>query len=258
MTETMFDRALELVADAGQTLLENGGEVFRVQQTMEIMAASLGVRDFHVYVLTNGIFASAHLPGRDAVSLVRHVPTVSIHLGRVEAVNELSRELAAGKLDVVQAEEKLHAARTLPRVSPRFEALACVVGAAGFAYLFGGTIADMPVAAVAGLLEALVCQHFSKHGINRMFTDIAAAFCCTVWAIAVQTVLPVVNANAAIIGALMVLTPGVALTMGVRDILNGDYLSGSIRLLDALFIAGSIAGGVVLGWILARGLGVAA
>ena len=60
-----------------------------------------------------------------------------------------------------------------------------------------------------------------------------------------------------IIGALMVLTPGVALTMGVRDILNGDYLSGSIRLLDALFIAGSIAGGVVLGWILARGLGVA-
>ena len=65
------------------------------------------------------------------------------------------------------------------------------------------------------------------------------------------------SANAAIIGALMVLTPGVALTMGVRDILNGDYLSGSIRLLDALFIAGSIAGGVVLGWILARGLGVA-
>ena len=62
---------------------------------------------------------------------------------------------------------------------------------------------------------------------------------------------------AAIIGALMVLTPGVALTMGVRDILNGDYLSGSIRLLDALLIAGSIAGGVVLGWIMARGLGVA-
>ena len=84
-----------------------------------------------------------------------------------------------------------------------------------------------------------------------------AAFCGTIWAIAVQTVVPAVNANAAIIGALMVLTPGVALTMGVRDILNADYLSGSIRLLDALLIAGSIAGGVVLGWIMARGLGVA-
>ena len=65
MADALFDRALELVMDAGQTLLENGGEVFRAQQTMEIMAASLGVRDFHVYVLTNGIFASAHLPGRE-------------------------------------------------------------------------------------------------------------------------------------------------------------------------------------------------
>ena len=231
--------------DAGQTLLENGGEVFRAQQTMEIMAASLGVRDFHVYVLTNGIFASAHLPGRDAVSLVRHVPTVSVHLGRVEAVNELSRELAAGRLGVVEAEARLNTARTLPRSTPQLEILACVVGSAGFAYLFGGTLADMPVAAVAGLLEALVCQQFARHGINRIFTDIVAAFCGTIWAIAVQTVV------------LMVLTPGVALTMGVRDILNGDYLSGSIRLLDALLIAGSIAGGVVLGWIMARGLGVA-
>ena len=250
MADVLFDRALELVMDAGQTLLENGGEVFRAQQTMEIMAASLGVRDFHVYVLTNGIFASAHLPGRDAVSLVRHVPTVSVHLGRVEAV-------AAGKLGVVEAEARLNTARTLPRSTPQLEILACVVGAAGFAYLFGGTLADMPVAAVAGLLEALVCQQFARHGINRIFTDIVAAFCGTIWAIAVQTVVPAVNANAAIIGALMVLTPGVALTMGVRDILNGDYLSGSIRLLDALLIAGSIAGGVVLGWIMARGLGVA-
>ena len=148
-------------------------------------------------------------------------------------------------------------ARTLPRSTPQLEILACVVGSAGFAYLFGGTLADMPVAAVAGLLEALVCQQFARHGINRIFTDIVAAFCGTIWAIAVQTVVPAVNANAAIIGALMVLTPGVALTMGVRDILNGDYLSGSIRLLDALLIAGSIAGGVVLGWIMARGLEVA-
>ena len=257
MAEDLFDRALELVMDGGQTLLANGGEVFRVQQTMEIMAASLGVQDFHVYVLTNGIFASAHLPGGESVTLVRHVPTVSIHLGRVEAVNELSRELAAGKLGVVEAEQKLAAARALPRVTPRREVLACIAGAAGFAYLFGGTLADVPVAAVAGLLEALVCLHFGRHSINRMFTDIVAAFCCTVWAIAVQAVVHAVSAIAAFFGALMVLSPGVALTMGVRDILNGDYLSGSIRLLDALLIAGSIAGGVVLGWIVARGLGVA-
>ena len=96
----------------------------------------------------------------------------------------------------------------------------------------------------------MICQWFGQHKINRIFTDIVAAFACTVWSVGVQAALPAVSANAAIIGALMVLTPGVALTMGVRDILNGDYL-------DAVLIAGSIACGVVLGWLVMHGLGVA-
>ena len=53
-----------------------------------------------------------------------------------------------------------------------------------------------------------------------------------------------------IIGALMVLTPGVALTMGIRDIINSDYLSGTIRLVDALLVAGCLAVGVTLGYTL--------
>ena len=36
-------RAMHLVMDTGKLLLENGGEVFRVQQTMQIMASSLGI-----------------------------------------------------------------------------------------------------------------------------------------------------------------------------------------------------------------------
>ena len=114
MENDLLERAADLVMDAGQTLLENGGEVFRVQQTMEIMARSLGVRDFHVYVLTNGIFASASMGSAHNVSLIRHVPSVSIHLGRVEAINELSRELAAGRLGVEEAEASLQPARSVP------------------------------------------------------------------------------------------------------------------------------------------------
>ena len=49
----------------------------------------------------------------------------------------------------------------------------------------------------------------------------------------------------------MVLTPGVSLAMGIRDIINADYLSGAIRLLDAVLVAGCLAGGVVLTYIAA-------
>ena len=250
-----FEESLDLILDAGQALLENGGEVFRAQQTMEIMARSLAVQNFHVYVLTNGIFASARAGDGAGVSRIRHVPLVSIHLGRVEAVNELSRELAGGQLDLDGARRKLEDARALPQTSPRADRLACVVGSAGFAFLFGGGMLEMAVAALGGLVESLICQQFGKRRINRIFTDIVAACLNTLCALVVSGFLPVLDVNTATIGALMVLTPGVALTMGIRDIINADYLSGAIRLLDAVLIAGSIACGVVLAWLAARGLG---
>lgn len=256
MDKVLFTRSLTLVLDAGQTLLENGSEVFRVQQTMEIMARSLGLEDFNVYVLTNGIFASARSPD-SSESLTRHVPLVSIHLGRVEAVNELSRELAAGKLNLDEAEQRLQDARALPPAPPRVLRLAGAAGAACFGYLFGGGLAEALVAGIAGYLEVVVSQQLSAHKINRIFTIIVAAVVVTACAISMRLLLlPGLQVNFAIIGALMVLTPGVALTMGIRDILNADYLSGSIRLLDAVLVAGSIACGVAIAWLAARGLGV--
>ena len=54
------------------------------------------------------------------------------------------------------------------------------------------------------------------------------------------------SASHAIIGALMILTPGIAFTMGIRDFVHGDYLSGTILMIDALLIAASIAIGTGL------------
>ena len=50
--EELRRRIMDFIMVAGQTLLENGAEVFRVEQTMEIMARSFHLREFHVYVLT--------------------------------------------------------------------------------------------------------------------------------------------------------------------------------------------------------------
>ena len=152
--------------------MENGAEVFRVEQTMEIMARSFHLREFHVYVLTNGIFASA---GTAEISEVRNVPVRTTHLGRVAAVNALSREIAETNMSLGEAEYRLAAAQRI-----------------------------------------LLCQ-------------------------ALHT-----SASHAIIGALMILTPGIAFTMGIRDFVHGDYLSGTIRMIDALLIAASIAIGTGL------------
>ena len=47
-----------------------------------------------------------------------------------------------------------------------------------------------------------------------------------------------------IIGGIILLMPGVALVTAIRDLFNGDYLSGGIRLMDALLTGMCIAIGV--------------
>ena len=91
-------RILDLCVDAGETLLANGAEIYRVQQTMEIIARSYGARSFHVYVLTNGLFASMEDGGAVQSAAVRSTPRVEMNLGRISAVNALSREIVAGRV----------------------------------------------------------------------------------------------------------------------------------------------------------------
>ncbi len=47
-----------------------------------------------------------------------------------------------------------------------------------------------------------------------------------------------------IIGSIMPLIPGVAFTNAIRDIADGDYISGSVRMIDALLVFFCIAMGV--------------
>jgi len=239
--EQQRQRIMDFIMAAGQTLLENGAEVFRVQQTMEIMARSFHLREFHVYVLTNGIFASA---GTAEISEVRNVPTRTTHLGRVAAVNQLSRQIAAGGITIDEAESRLVQAKGIPFPKDRVQLAAGPSGAFCFALIFGGTLRSALAAAVAGLAASAYLLFCGRHGVGGGFKTISTASLITLICHLLRT-----EASHAIIGTLMILTPGIAFTMGIRDFVQGDYLSGTIRMIDALLIAASIAigTGLVLG-----------
>ena len=245
-TQEYEARALALVMWAGRVLLENGAEVFRVHETMTIMAHSYGLTNYNDYVLTNGLFASADGTG---IAAVRDVPRRSVHLGRVEAVNEISREAAAGRLSLADAEQRMAEAAALPEPSRRAQILASAFGSLCFAYLFGARTAEAFVALAAGAVLGAFLIGCEKVNVVGMLRHLAGAAVATVVCLVCCMLLTGANPSAAIIGTLMILTPGVAMTMGIRDLLRADYLSGTIRMIDALLIAGSIAcgTGLVLG-----------
>ena len=237
-------KVLDFVTAAGELMLKNGAEVSRTQQTMEIMARSLGVDGFHGYVLTNGLFTS--IGGEEYPAQIRSVPQSAIHLGRVEAVNALSRKIAEKKMGLEEATEELERIRQIPMVPQNQQILACGLGSASFAILFGGVWQDGVIALIVGFLLQILLLKMDDWGIARMFTKFWGAIFVVLATLLLFHTGVGCNMDKSIIGALMPLVPGMALTLGIRDLIDADFLSGVIRMLDALLTAACIACGAGL------------
>ena len=168
------------------------------------------------------------------------------YLGRVAAVNQLSRQIASGEVDTIdEAETRLAQARCIPFPKDWVQIAAGMGGAFCFALIFGGDLKAGLAAAAAGVAANAYLLFCGRHGVGGGFRTISTAALITLCCILGCSLLGT-EASHAIIGTLMILTPGIAFTMGIRDFVQGDYLSGTIRMIDALLIAASIAIGAGL------------
>ncbi|MEG0179025.1 MAG: threonine/serine exporter family protein [Oscillospiraceae bacterium] len=237
-------KILDFAVDAGEILLNNGAEIFRVQDTMEMIAQAYNANTFHAYVLTNGIFASVDDEGHTHNGEIRHVPSANVHMGRIVAVNSLSRRIVEGKVPLEAAQKELNEIRNIPYSRNIARIGACAVGSACFSYLFGGTVFDALAAFIAGIFLQFFILFAEKRHINKIILNILAAAIVSVVSFIVLSLGLGNSIDKIIIGAIIPLVPGMAMTTGIRDFANGDYLSGTIRMIDALLIGGSIAIGV--------------
>lgn len=235
---------LELSFQMGETLLQNGAEISRVQETMERVARAYRVDSFDVYVLTNAVFATGVEQGVEHAARLKHIPSTTIHFGRILAVNQLSREIAQGDHTVEEAFSILDSVRGMPYSPLPLATLACAVGSACFSYLFGGSWLDALIAFFCGVVLELFLYGAGRRKLSKFLTNLSASALVTLCGALFLLAGIGDNMDKIIIGSIIRLVPGVALTTSIRDFFNGDYLSGAIRMLDAVLVGGCIAVGV--------------
>ena len=237
-------RILELTVRAGELLLRSGGEIFRVQETMIRIAKAYGAPSLHVFVISNGLFVTLD-EGNDIHSTeIRFVPLSPVHLGRVAAVNSLSRAIEAGQYTLDEAFAQLDTISALPYAKPSWTLMAYAIGCGSFCYLLGGNIIDSLTAFLSGILLYLFSHLAGKKNLSKIIQNILGSALVTLCGLLFFHFGMGDHMDKIIIGSIIPLVPGVALTTSIRDFLNSDYLSGSIRLIDALLIAACIALGV--------------
>lgn len=235
---------LDCAMRAGTILLQNGAEIFRVEETVSRICSHYGVESEKAFVLSNGIFITAGSGKEESYAKVSHIPVQGAKLDRVDAVNQLSREISEGKYTIGQVKEKLDEIEHMPEKTRFMRILASAVGSGCFCLMFGGSFADGAGAFLAGLVLYLYILYIFQPNMSKITGNIGGGALVTVLCILFCRIFPANNLNHMIIGAIMPLIPGVPFVNGVRDIADGDYIAGSVRLLDAILVFLCIAVGV--------------
>jgi len=246
------EEALLLAADAARLVLENGGETYRAEETAAAIATALGGAEAECFATTTAVILSfTGIDGR-ARSIVRRIKRRGMNLERLARLNSLSRDLATGAADFATAAASLDAIERLPTRRAPASLLGAAAGTGFFALLFGGELRDAAVAAVVGAAVSRIGPCLARRQLPDFVVNLVGGAAATLLCLAARSMGLASPTDAAIVGVIMILVPGVAVTNAIRDIVAGDLVAGVARAADAVMAAAAISLGTGGAWALWR------
>lgn len=248
--EYKLSEVLEVAAEAGHVLLENGAEIARVEETMERITAYYGAQDRNFFVLSNGIFTTGANSDAGQYAKVEFIPLKGTQMEKVVEINAVSRAVERGEYTLDALREKVRQIRNMAAKPAWEQLLGSAFGSAGFCILFGGGLIDSAASFVVGLILWAFVLLAGRPGVSKILVNIVGGALTTLLCFAFYQLGFGQNLGNMMIGSLIPLIPGVPFTNGIRDLANEDYLAGVTRLLDALFVFLAIALGVCVFFVL--------
>lgn len=249
---TNADKILCLALDIGEGILRAGGEINRVENTIERVCRAYGAKHVEVFTINSLIVAALRLEDDSYSNQIRRVLSESTNLCRLERLNALSRMICKEATPIDEALAMVKRSKS-ERPYPAFVSLfGAMLGAAAFVVFFGGTWLDALAAALIGAVIKIIDAKRPTY-MNRMASTVICSFLGGVMSYLITMVGLGRNVDMIMIGVIMLLAPGAYFGYALRDLLFGDFLSGSLKLIQAILIAAMIALGCSLSILLFGG-----
>ncbi|WKY48619.1 threonine/serine exporter family protein [Eubacteriaceae bacterium ES3] len=235
-----------IAIEMGTLLLSSGAETYRVEESISRVCLSLGAKEAEIFVIPTTIIIYIRKDGGRTITRTRRIHKRSIDLTIVDEINDLSRRLSRETLDYGEIIAEIEAIRLIPEYPFCLQVISTGFAALMFALFFGGSIKNSLIAFCIGVLINLQTHYMAKFETNRFFITIIAGMMISTLSVTVTLLGIAESFNTIIIGSIMPLVPGLAITQSLRDVIAGDYLAGITKGIEALLIGAAIATGVAL------------
>lgn len=247
------ERLLNFSSELGRQLLQNGAEIYRVEESIEFLLAAYGFKKVEVFAVPAFIVLNIQTEERNFTKMVR-VRTSSLNLRQLHRLNALCRELCRETPELEEAQRRFEAVLSEPRYSPAMTHLSSGLVAMFFTLFWGGNMADAVVAFGCGVLVRAILIFMNRVRANVFFTNLVVAALADLPATMLSMLGGSLHSDKIIIGTIMLLVPGLAITNVMRDVLAGDFLTALTRFAEVLIVAMGISIGVAIAIMVPRSL----
>lgn len=245
-----YSTILDLAVEIGYKLAMNGAETFRIEESIHRILQSYNI-SAEVFAIPNCLHVSIEAQDGVSITKMRRIGLHGNDLDTVEKYSNLSRRICTEKPEPALIRQWLKETEQNIRKYPLpIYFLGNFLGSFGFCILFGGSYIDCFCAGICGLVIGLVSKLMENLKVNQFFKTIFASFVMALLAYLFNFLSICNRVDSVIIGALMILVPGLIFTNGMRDIIYGDTNSGINRFVQVFLIAAAIALGTGAAWSL--------
>lgn len=238
-----YDKILQAILDVGEEMVVAGAEVSRVEDSIFRMCRSYGADRINVFIITSNIQVTMEAPDGRILTHIRRVVRNDVNFDRLDYLNDLSRYICTTVPDVEHLQKKLDDVLNRPQQPLILRFLGCMFAAGGFSVFFGGTWLDGLASCIMGIVVVVFEIFLASREKNQIVYNFVASVVSGITAHLLVGVGIGDNVDMLMIGGIMLLIPGIAMTNAIRDMLMGDIATGLLRLCNALLIAAAIACG---------------
>lgn len=246
MEGTITNYILKSVLDVGEIMLTSGAEVNRVEDTIQRMMYAYGCVKVDVFTITSSIVVTVQANDDTMYTQTRRIHTYATNMNKLEMCNALSRRVCIKPLSLNELQKEVQTIRERKDYPDMVHFFAYGGISAAFSIFFGGSLGDGIAAFFCGLLLFISIRLFDRLRLQRIIHTIAASVCVGLGAVLFTRLGIGDSVDKIIIGNIMLLIPGISLTVSLRDMISGDTISGLLGLCEALIRALAIAAGFAL------------
>jgi len=254
VTTFPFAQRRKFIINLGKALHKFGTPAYRLEAHLLNVAAILGLGGSFIVTPTSLTFAIWLKGEHDAQhNYVVRVKPGDLDLGSLARTDELVEELACGQRSLDDAIDRLYQIEHKPAPYSHFVTFwAFGVSGGAFAMLMATSWNDVMWSFIMSLIVYLFVYWASiSRGVTKMLeplVSIVSAF----MVVGIMHLDPHVNVSLVVLSSIIAFIPGLALTLGLRELAARDLLSGTARIMDAIMLLFKLYFGAVLGMALGK------